>query len=260
MNIQCPKCYALIVADLGRYPPWCKKCGVDLKPHEYIPVGPVPAALEEPPAQDEPPVLVSVTSSGPKNWLRGADVVAKPTAPPKPAAPVKPAPAVGKPTAATVGRPKPAEAPAPTPVPAESEQETPLGILSIVGVLLLLIGGSMVGSVWSSSKNYGQATGEVMMTDVKGGGGSVLHTRRIQYVVNGVTYNHDPAGYDLGETVWLLYDVNDPSKVQVGSKAWRYSWAGMITAVGLGVLVAGILRSNRQRQEQERTFLNPSDV
>jgi hypothetical protein len=240
MNAQCPKCFFIVPLDAGRYPPWCKKCGVDLKPHDYIPVAAQPVEL---PPEPEPEIVrvhvqpIIVTGTGPKNWLRGGAGV----------------------TGTVATRPAPAAAPlAAKPVPAVTpEEEAPIGILHVAGIVLLLIAGVMAGNVWTANKNFGEATGEVKMTDVKGGLGTIFHTRRIQYVVNGVTYDCDPKNYDLDETVSLLYEVNDPLKVQVGSKVSRYGWAVMVAVCGLGLLGVGVLRANSHQRERERNAPKP---
>jgi hypothetical protein len=70
MFYQCPKCLWIHELDPGdvRLPPWCKKCGVDVKEDEYLPV----AQSEVPPAPAptaDGGGMTQITGTGRKPWL-----------------------------------------------------------------------------------------------------------------------------------------------------------------------------------------------
>src|SRR5262245_7346284 len=89
MNFQCPKCMWIHQLDPGdtRLPPWCKKCGVDVKSDDWRAA---PAAPQVPdPLQisrlfanvDSEGQVTQVTGTGGKPWLNSPKPVPMEAAP-----------------------------------------------------------------------------------------------------------------------------------------------------------------------------------
>ena len=243
MNAQCPKCHFIVTLDNGRYPPWCKKCGVDLKPSDYVPVAVEPVApAPEPPAvySYSEPVVTTVTGTGAKGWLKGAAATA---------------PHEGR----GAERPDPREAEPPAPKPALSaEEESNFGLLKVGGVILLLVAAITGGNAWVFNKNGRETTGQVVrMNSSKLGPQYGPQTYRIQYTANGASYDQPPGPHSPGESVELVYDTRNPETVRLGTKSSQYTWPGLIAVLGVSLIAAGMARANVLRAQRHRTSPQP---
>lgn len=220
MHTQCPKCHSLIALEArDRLPPWCPKCGADIKPNEAIPVtvqavGGFGAAVE-PDGSDEPDVVTAVTGGGRKGWLKGA------SAPPE----IEP----------------PAAALLPVP-PVSPHEESKFGVTNAIGVILLLIAGVMAGDTWTFIKNGRETTGVV-----------AAWPPCIEYTVNGKTYTGPQGTYEVGETVPIVYKVGNPENMRRGAPGSLYFGAAMVGSIGLGLLfitqfVRSAMAADRERE------------
>jgi hypothetical protein len=245
MNVQCPKCFSLTVADLGRYPPWCKKCGVDVKPHEYIPVGILPVELPpEPPAPAvDPQAPSSVTGTGPKNWLKGK-VAPPPAAEPAPAA-----------------EPTPARPEAPDfDSHAYARLSSTFGRVKTAGVVVLLVAGLLAGDAWAFNKNCRETTGRVLLKSYSSpGSGVVVRLPRLEFVADAKVVDVGAAEADEGRSIPLVYEVKNPTNVRRGTAASQYTLPALLALVGGGLIAFAVVRIDQLRQAHDRALAVPGE-
>jgi hypothetical protein len=232
MSYQCPRChwvYEVGPAD-HRLPPWCPKCGADLKPDEWRRVN-LPATLAEahtPPSFfAEPGEVTSVTSTGPKPWLN-----------PRPAPP-GPAPEAAPPAAA----PEPAVMPGvaiATP-PAELDWRPILTLATLIGFVLLGVAAALAWEVRAFADAGQTTTGEVVRTRKvnRQAFGLVRSNLAIGYQVNGTRYELPAGTRDRGEKVPIVYAPADPQDARVDTPGSLYRWPLLLGSVGLVLLVTG---------------------
>ena len=232
MSFQCPKCHCVHEVDPAdrRLPPWCPKCGVDLKPDQWKPVVlPSVAAVETAPAPfAEDGVATSVTSTGPKPWLN-----ARPAAAPEPAQ--------ARPEAEPGAAPLPA-GPASAPA-AEPNPAAVLVPMAAVGIALLAIAGVLAGKVRTFVENGRTTAGEVVAVWKPDPLAFAIERQHVvlQYQVNGTKYELSPEGRDVGERVEVVYPPNDPSDGRIKTTGSLYRWPMVVGALGLLPLICCVV-------------------
>ena len=261
MDVQCPKCSFIVTLDYGRHPPWCKRCGVDLKPGEYIPVAIAPVEVSAEPLPLSPRIeletTTSVTGTGPKNWLK------KKVAPPPAAEPTPPPePAVARPAAP---EPTPAaDLPADRPRAADFDSHeyaavaSKVGRVKSAGVVVLLVAGLLAGDAWAFNKNGRETTGRVLMKSYSSpGSGVVVRLPRLEFVADAKVVDVRAGEADEGRSVPLVYEVKNPTNVRRGTAASQYTLPALVALVGGGLIAFAVVRLDQLRQAHDRATARP---
>jgi hypothetical protein len=227
MNFQCPKCLWILTLGPGdtRLPPWCSKCGVDLKQDDWQ------VAQSAPPAPSPRPVstvfvgedeITQVTGTGGKPWLNPAKPA--PASEPMPSAEMT-SPLQDKPTTA-------------------SDVDENLGWIvlgmEVVGGILLVIALLLAVEVWMFAKNAQTANGRVV-TELRADPLAFAMYYRdlvIQYEVNGVKHELPAGRLEEGQQVEIVYPPADPQKGRL--KGSLYMWPRLVGAAGLLLLLSGL--------------------
>jgi hypothetical protein len=217
MSYQCPRCpwiHEVGPAD-RRLPPWCPKCGSDVTPEEWRPVARPPAPVVE--VATAPSLFaeageVSVTSTGPKPWLK-----------PRPA------------TAPPVAEAEPGAAPLPGDPAAEPSAGPLLTLLTVAGIGLLVLAGHLAGQVRAFVENGRTTTGEVVAVWKPDPLAFAMFRQHIviEYRVNGTRYELSAEGRDRGDRVPVVYPPNDPQDGRVKTTGSLYRWPMLVGALGL---------------------------
>jgi hypothetical protein len=226
MNFQCPKCLWIHQFNPGdRLPPWCGKCGNDLKPDDYLPVAQQPAA--ERPADEG---VTTVTGTGPKPWL---------------------------------GPVVEASTPQPHPLPAtDPNAEAGYAFAKAGGLLLLAIAAVWAGNVWTFAKSAGRAEGRVEISNDYFDAYKLRQTPQtepvavVRYVVAGKRHEFVAPNLTAGTTVEVLYPQDEPHRGELGDAMTLYRWPALVGLVGFGMLAGSIVASNSLANRRARAFDN----
>jgi hypothetical protein len=226
MNFRCPKCHWIHTLDPGdtRLPPWCPKCGVDLKPNDWR------ATPDAPPASSPPRVSrmfanvdheTQVTGTGGKPWLN-------PTKPEPTAEAVPPAETAPPPT-----EPDPA---------AEADPDAGLAaaavVMKYVGIALLVVAPLLAAEVWTFAKNGQTVNGRVAVVWKPEPLKFALYRaeRVIEYEVNGAKYELPAGNREEGEWVELMYPPADPQDARIAQSP--YQWPIILVGAGFMLLAS----------------------
>lgn len=241
MNFQCPKCLWIHQLDPGdrRPPPWCKKCGVDLKPEEYREVAAPPSAPAWTPplsfCEDE---ITQVTGTGPKTWLNSS-----------------------KPPAGETEAPASASIPTPRSMPAtDPDQEREYGLVKAGGVILVAIAGLWAGNIWSFVKSAGRAEGRVEISndyfDASKNQGSwqTEPISVVRYDVLGKTHEFPEPSLEAGTTAPILYPLQEPGRGRLGDPMSLYRWPLWLGLVGFGIFSGSVIATGVVTRTRRRTF------
>lgn len=251
MNYQCPRCFTVHEAgsDDSRRPPWCSKCGADVKPNEWHPVHlPTPAVETAPSMFDGEAEITTVTSTGPRPWLNRPAAKPTPAPPPPPAAP----------------REATAPAAAPLSVAAKAETST-LGLLllamSVIAVGLLAAAVYLTVQVRNFVKTGHETPGKVVrvwkfQTDTVMFG-QHLKEPVIEYEVNKKKYELPPGLWNEGEQVTIVYPPASPKDGRVNTTLSLYMWPLLCGSLGL-VLLLGSLAGSQLLPDPDEPGAKPA--
>jgi hypothetical protein len=235
MNYQCPLCtWVQEVAPTDRLPPWCRKCGADVKAEEWQPVNlPAPVVIERAPEpfDEESEGTTSVTSTGPRPWLN-------PPAKSAPAAPLPPPPAAAAEVAASHDAAIATAAAAST----TAKFGGLLLLTSVTGVGLLVAAVYLTGHAREFAKTSHKTTGEVVVTKKFDPMTFGLYREEvvIRYEVNKNQYELPAGGRDVGDRVQIVYPPSAPKEGRVNSPLWVYRWPLLTGGIGLVLLLASL--------------------
>jgi hypothetical protein len=252
MSYQCPKCRWVLQVEANdrRLPPWCSKCGADVKPEEWHPVYLPTVVVETTPPQFEGgDEVTTVTSTGPRPWLNRP---APPPAQPAPTAQAVPPPAQAVPEAVEPAGPAPAAAEL-----TEAEAGRLLLVASIAGVALIGVALGLAWKVKTFVDGAPKTTGEVVGVWKPDPLAFAIVRRHyvLEYQVNGVKYELPPGGRSEGERVPIVYPAADPSDGRVNTTGSLYLWPMVVGGLGLlvlaGSLVGACLLPDRKDAEAE---------
>ena len=137
-------------------------------------------------------------------------------------------------------------------------------IFVAIGVVLLIIGGLVTWHTVEFKSKAESAEGTVIEMQPRHSDGSTTYAPVVEFETAGgelVTYHSSssssPPAYDVGESVEVLYDPNDPSEAKINSffNLWFLPLllAGMgIVFGGIGGLVVVVMIRGTRRQEEEQ--------
>lgn len=237
MNYQCPRCFHAhqVGPDDRRLPPWCPKCGADVKHEEWLPILLPPPPPE--PARFDGGEVTSVTSTGPRPWLN------KPPAPTAP--PPEPEPAPPLPTAATTAEIE----------TAVNEVGRALLFVSLVGVVVLAAAALLAVRVQAFVQDGRKTTGEVVAVwkPAPNTFGVIQKHHVLQYEVNGTKYELPPDGRGEGTRVPIVYPPTNPGDGRVNTPGSMYFWAIVVGALGLALLAGSLIGSRLLPDRPEPT-------
>jgi hypothetical protein len=241
MNFQCPKCLWIHQLDAGdrRPPPWCKKCGVDLKPDEYREVaGPPSAPAWAPPRAFGEDEVTQVTGTGGKPWLNAS-----------------------KPAENEADYPATAQPPTRQPMTAaDPDQEREYGLAKAGGVLLVAIAGLWAGNIWSFVKSAGKAEGRVVISNDYFDAYKNQRTWQtepisvVQYDVIGKIHEFPEPSLEAGTTVPVVFPLDEPHRGRLGDPMSLYRWPMLLGLVGLSVFGGSLVATRTLSHKRRRSI------
>jgi hypothetical protein len=234
MNFQCPKCLWIHQLEPGdtRLPPWCKKCGVDVKPDEWRATQTAPAEEVRPRVSrlfanfDNESQVTQVTGTGGKPWLN----------PPQPApqfAPVE-EPLPFAETATLEDEPAPA-------TEADPNATAVFAVMKYVGIALLVIALVLAARGLMPANNEQTVKGRVAVVWKPEPLAFALWRaeRVIEYEMNGVKYQIPAGNREEGESVELAYSPAEPQNARINRPS--HQWTLLLVAGGFMLLAGGFV-------------------
>jgi hypothetical protein len=241
MNFQCPRCLWIHQLDPGdrRPPPWCKKCGIDLKPEEYREVAAPPSAPAWTPprsfAEDE---VTHVTGTGGQPWLNSSN------------------PSEGESEA-----PGSSQLPSLRPMPAtDPDREREYGLAKAAGAIMMVAAGLWAGNIWSFVKSAGRAEGRV---EISNDYFDAYKNHRnwqtepisvVRYEVLGKTHEFPEPSLEAGTTVPILYPLQEPGRGRLGDPMSLYQWPMWLGLAGFSTLCGSLLATGALTRTRRRSF------
>ena len=238
MNFQCPKCLWIHQFDPGdtRLPPWCKKCGADVKPDDWRATQTASAEEVRPRVSrlfanvEHESQVTQVTGTGGKPWLN----------PPKPA-PIEAVPASIPDESLPFAETAPLEdGPAPA-TEADANATAVFAVMKYVGIALLVIAPLLAAVGLTSAKNGQTVKGRVAVVWKPEPLAFAMWRaeRVIEYEVNGVKYEIPAGSRDEGEWVELTYSPAEPQNARINRSP--YQWTLLLVAGGFMLLAGGFV-------------------
>jgi hypothetical protein len=229
MNFTCRHCNSLVVVPPGdRPPPWCSKCGADLKSDD-----PQFLALSATLESDRIPVPKTRPES--KAERRPDEELAE-------------AAAVAEPTHAPVTR--------------AGEPDSITRWVLVAGAGLVLVAALLGAEAWTFARN-GQTTGGRVVVVMRAESLAFAMYRSekvIEYEVGGTKYDIPAGRLEEGERVSLIYQANDPRDARINATMALYRWPLLLGAGGLMLLISGLVLTGLASERPTRPAPLPADA
>jgi hypothetical protein len=233
MNFQCPKCLWIHQLEPGdtRLPPWCKKCGVDVKQDEWRATQTAPAEEFRPRASrllanvDHEGQMTQVTGTGGKPWLNQPQPAPQPTS------------EESLPFAESVpleDRPAPA-------TEADPNATAVFAVMKYAGIALLVIALVLTAKGMMPANNEQTVKGRVAVVWKPEPLAFAMWRaeRVIEYEVNGVKHEIPAGNREEGEWVELAYSPAEPQNARINRSS--HQWTLLLVAGGFMLLAGGLV-------------------